>query len=44
MVTKGKSRRSEENHINNYCKPAELVHVMVFSSDGPRSLLNGNGV
>ena len=45
MVTKGKSRRCEEEHIEkNYCKPAELVPVMVFFSDDLRRLLKNNGV
>ena len=44
MVTKGKSRRSEEKHFEkNYCRPAELVQEMVFSSDGS-GLLKSNGV
>ena len=45
MVTKGKSRKGEENHIEkNYCRPAESVLVIVFSSDGLRKLLKSNGV
>ena len=34
----------EEKYIENYCKPAELVWVMVFSSDGPSRLLKSKEV
>ena len=34
----------EEKYLKNYSKPAELVRLMVFSSDDPKRLLKSNGV